>query len=108
MYNRYYSYSNRTNDKPALLHIGAVGETDIILGIATVNAEDNNIAAAMMLNQQEQDDLIAGILERRGVDTWAVQEFLAKWKVIKEEYPLTTKGISANGVEKSKIHPPKK
>lgn len=101
MYNRYYSYSNRTNDRPALLHIGAVGETDIILGIATVNAEDNNIAAAMMLNQQEQDDLIAGILERRGIQ-------LVKMEISEEwvEIPLTP--ISANGVEKSKIHPPKK
>lgn len=101
MYNRYYSYSNRTNDRPALLHIGAVGETDIILGIATVNAEDNNIAAAMMLNQQEQDDLIAGILERRGIQL-VKMEISETWV----EIPLTP--ISANGVEKSKIHSPKK
>lgn len=100
MYNRYYSYSNRTNDRPALLHIGAVGETDIILGIATVNAEDNNIAAAMILNQQEQDDLIAGILERRGIQL-VKMEISETWV----EIPLTP--ISANGVEKSKIHPPK-
>jgi hypothetical protein len=59
--------------------------------------------ASCVLTEQQQDDLIAGILERRGVKIHAIKSWLRYSETLDRPFP-----ISSDGQQQSKIHPDNK
>lgn len=59
--------------------------------------------ASCVLTEQEQDDLIVGILERRGVKIHAIKSWLRYSEALDRPCP-----INSDGQEQSKIHPANK
>lgn len=95
-YNVYYKYTNTDAEyTKSSINLAAVGErNEILIGIA----EDDGSVAAIRLNEQEQNDLIAGILERRGIK-------LVKMEISEEWVEIPIAPISATDSEQSSIHP---
>jgi len=59
--------------------------------------------ASCVLSEKEQDDLIVGILERRGVKIHAIKSWLEYSKTLDRPCPITF-----DGEQQSQIHPANK
>jgi len=90
-YRKWYSKTNGVYDEICLQAVG--NNNEITLSIE----RDGGQPVAAILTEQEQNDLIAGILERRGVSPKAYKG----WLTMVGYYDA----ISATGSEQSKIHP---
>ena len=98
MNNTYYRYSNTYNDKKSDIHLTAVNEQDIMLLVTDKNPDGSFNSSGIVLNVEEQDALIKGILERRGIsDVWVTG-------ILKQSKPAIYRGAhpSANNDEQSK------
>lgn len=110
MSNTYYKYKKKDKDAGILvdsyISISAQNpDNDIVLAIFQGNAGGGATYGQITLNEQEQDDLIAGILERRG---WKVQLLEDSEYGVEMEAYNTNDSISATGNKQSKIWPANK
>lgn len=107
MANIYYKYTQRNeaagefSDEREVILTSVEGDK-IELSV-TFRDESRNSRVNITLTEQEQDDLIAGILERRGVDTARIKAYI-KFSVEELKVP----SISSDGQEQSKLHPANK
>ncbi len=100
MPNTYYQYRNNIGDLISQMSLTSIDgdSNDIQLSIC-MGIEKNGIhSSAIRLTEQEQDDLIAGILERRGMGR---TQNSADWIKFTSGYG----GISPDDATQSKIHP---
>lgn len=93
MANQYYRYNGEHTDI-ALWAIDGM-PNNIVIGL--YDKKDMKWVD-MLLTEQEQNDLIAGILERRGIK-------LVKMEISEEWVEIPVTPISATGNTQSSIHP---
>ncbi len=93
-------YQQQLQEKGSIINLIALEENNNIAIVISDSLFGINTTSAITLTEQEQDDLIDGILERRGIK-------LVKMEISEEwvEIPITP--ITAEGNEQSRIHPHK-
>jgi hypothetical protein len=96
MTNHYYS--QQLQEKGSIIDLLAVEDNNKIMMI--ISDDLFNTTSAITLTEQEQDDLIAGILERRGIQ-------LVKMEISETWVEIPTTPITAEGNQQSKVHPHK-
>jgi len=78
-------------------------ENDVVLTLSGWNSDTQRVERiSLCLSEKEQDELIMGFLERRGISLSWIQ----KGQVVSLD--RFGQGISSSGTEQSKIHPANK
>ncbi len=94
-------YQQQLQEKGSIINLIALEENNNIAIVISDSLFGINTASGVTLTEQEQDDLIIGILERRGyINITTLVRRLAS-------NPIEIQPITAEGNEQSRIHPHK-
>ena len=92
-------YQQQLQEKGSVIDLIALEENNNIAIVISDSLFGINTASGVTLTEQEQDDLIDGILERRGMQLVYTRDGLQVWSNLDP--------ITAEGNMQSRIHPHK-